>query len=130
MIGCQELFSNLDRSIHGSVRFGDIQGVSSILFMAKTGEHWVLHGIYYILVLHNSIISLDSWTRADRRWRSIGASFGFGTGKVVFSSRSATARTASMLFVLRCFSHSAPLCVEMMRHGAGISGSTISTLRH
>lgn len=39
MIGRQELFSNLDHSIRGSVRFHDIQGVSSILFMAKTSEH-------------------------------------------------------------------------------------------
>ena len=58
MIGCQELFSNLDRSIHGSVRFGDIQGVSSILFMAKTGEHWLLTFVFYIPELRKSIISL------------------------------------------------------------------------
>ena len=63
MTGRQELFSNLDRSVRGSVRFGDsssveICGVGSILFAAKTGEHRVLHGVYYIPALRNSIISL------------------------------------------------------------------------
>jgi hypothetical protein len=45
------------------VRFGDtskvdIQGVSSIMFQAKNSDHRVLHGIYFIPALHNSIMSL------------------------------------------------------------------------
>ena len=64
LTGCHELFSNLDTSVRGSVRFGDasrveIQGVGSIMFQAKTGEHRVLHGVYFIPALRNSIMSLD-----------------------------------------------------------------------
>jgi hypothetical protein len=46
------------------VRFDDeskveIHGVGSIIFEAKTGKHRVLHGVYYILALRNSIMSLS-----------------------------------------------------------------------
>ena len=63
MTGRRELFSDLDTSVRGSVRFGDasrveIQGVGSIVFQAKTGEHRVLHGVYFIPALCNSIMSL------------------------------------------------------------------------
>jgi hypothetical protein len=64
MMGCRELFTDLDTSTRGTVQFGDeskveIHGVGSIIFEAKMGKHWVLHGIYYILALHNSIMSLS-----------------------------------------------------------------------
>jgi hypothetical protein len=57
-------FADLDRSIQGSVKFDDesaveIYGVRSVVFMAKTGEHKLLHGVYYIPALRNSIISLS-----------------------------------------------------------------------
>ena len=53
MTGRRELFTDLDCNVHGSVKFGDasrveIQGVGSIVFQAKTGEHRVLHGFYFI----------------------------------------------------------------------------------
>jgi hypothetical protein len=43
--------------------FGDafgveIKGVSSVIFAAESGEHRLLTGVYYILVLRNYIISL------------------------------------------------------------------------
>ena len=37
----------------------EIHGISSIIFEAKTGEHRVLHDVYYIPALRNSIMSLD-----------------------------------------------------------------------
>ena len=62
MTGRHELFTNLDCRARGTVKFGDmskveIQGLGSI-FKGKTGKHRVLHGVYYILVLRNSIMSL------------------------------------------------------------------------
>jgi hypothetical protein len=36
----------------------EIKGMSSVLFTAKTGEHRLLTGIYYIPALRNSIINL------------------------------------------------------------------------
>jgi hypothetical protein len=36
----------------------EIHGVGSIIFEAKMGEHRVLHGVYYISALRNSIMSL------------------------------------------------------------------------
>ena len=63
MTGRRELFSDLDTSVRGSVRFGgasrvEIQGVGSIVFQAKNGEHRVLQGVYFIPALRNSIMSL------------------------------------------------------------------------
>ena len=63
MTGRRELFTDLDTSARGSVRFGDeskveIHGVGSIIFEAKNGEHRVLHGVYFIPALRNSIMSL------------------------------------------------------------------------
>jgi hypothetical protein len=48
MTGRRELFTNLDCRARGTVKFGDtskveIQGVGSIIFEGKTGEHRVLH---------------------------------------------------------------------------------------
>ena len=64
MIGRRELISYLDTSVRGSVQFGDasrveIQGVDSIVFQAKNDEHRVLQGVYFILALRNSIMSLS-----------------------------------------------------------------------
>lgn len=63
MTGCRELFSDLDCSVRGSVKFCDasrmeIQGIVSIVFEAKTNEHCVLHGVYYIPASCNLIMSL------------------------------------------------------------------------
>ena len=63
MTGCRELFTDLDGDMCSSVWFGDvskvaIQGVCSIVFEGKNGEQWVLDGIFYILVLQSSILSL------------------------------------------------------------------------
>jgi hypothetical protein len=53
----------LDSDVKGSVKFGDasaveIKGVGLIIFKAKMGEHCLLIGVYYILALRNSIISV------------------------------------------------------------------------
>jgi transposase InsO family protein len=63
MTGRQELFADLNTGVRGTIRFGDaskveIKGVGSIIFQAKTGEQRVLHGVYYIPALKNSILSL------------------------------------------------------------------------
>jgi len=63
MTGRRDLFSDLNTDVRGTVRFGDaskveIKGVGSIVFEAKTGEHRVLHGVYFIPALKNSIMSL------------------------------------------------------------------------
>jgi hypothetical protein len=63
MIRHCELFSDLDTTVRGLVRFGDaskveIQGIGSIVFQAKNGDHRVLHGVYFIPALRNSIMRL------------------------------------------------------------------------
>jgi hypothetical protein len=63
MTGRQEFFSELDSGVQGTIKFGDasaveIKGVGSVVFIAKTSEHRLLTGVYYIPVLRNSIISL------------------------------------------------------------------------
>jgi hypothetical protein len=63
MTGRREYFSDLDSIVRGSVKFGDasaveIEGARSVIFIAKTSEHWPLISVYYILAMQNSIISL------------------------------------------------------------------------
>jgi hypothetical protein len=63
MIGRREFFTELDFDVQGSVKFGDasgvdIKGIGSVIFTAESGEHRLLTGVYYILALRNSIISL------------------------------------------------------------------------
>jgi hypothetical protein len=63
MTGQREFFTELDSDVRGSVKFGDasaveIKGVNSVILTAKTKEHRLLTGVYYIPVLRNSIVSL------------------------------------------------------------------------
>ncbi|KAL6621206.1 hypothetical protein ACP70R_033638 [Stipagrostis hirtigluma subsp. patula] len=63
MTGREDLFSDLDRSIIGSVKFGDgsvvsIKGRGSIIFQGKDGAHKVLTNVFFIPRLCNSIVSL------------------------------------------------------------------------
>jgi hypothetical protein len=63
MIGRREFFTELDSSVRGSVKFGDasgveIKGIGSMIFTAKSGEHRLLTGVYYIPALRNSIINV------------------------------------------------------------------------
>jgi hypothetical protein len=63
MTGRQEFFTELDSSVRGSVKFRDasgveIKGAGSVVFIAVSGEHRLLTGVYYIPALRNSIISL------------------------------------------------------------------------
>jgi hypothetical protein len=63
MTGYVDVFSDLDRFMVGSVKFGDgsvvsIQGHGSAAFTGNHGAHKVLTGVYHILRLGNSIVSL------------------------------------------------------------------------
>jgi len=75
MTGRREFFSDLDSGVKGSVKFGDasaveIKGVGLVIFKAKTGEHSLLIGVYYILALKNSIISVG-WLDENCSWVEI-----------------------------------------------------------
>jgi hypothetical protein len=76
MTGRREFFTELDSTVRGSVKFGDTfgevkgadqvwehlrcrdQGCRPRHLHAAYGEHMLLTGVYYILALRNSIISL------------------------------------------------------------------------
>jgi transposase InsO family protein len=45
----------------------EIKGVGSVIFIAKSGEHRLLTGVYYIPVLRNSIISLGQLDESGSR---------------------------------------------------------------
>jgi hypothetical protein len=55
-------FSDLDHNVRGSIKFSDesavICGIGYVVFVGKTDKHKLLHGVYYIPALRNSIISL------------------------------------------------------------------------
>jgi hypothetical protein len=60
----REFFTDLDSDVRDSVKFGDASGVEikdvgSVIFIAESGEHRLLTGVYYIPALRNSIISLE-----------------------------------------------------------------------
>uniref|UniRef100_A0ACD5UHC9 Uncharacterized protein n=1 Tax=Avena sativa TaxID=4498 RepID=A0ACD5UHC9_AVESA len=72
MTGQREFFAELDSDVRGSVKFGDastveIQGIGSVIFAAKTGEHRMLTGVYYIPAPRNSIISLGQLDESGSR---------------------------------------------------------------
>jgi hypothetical protein len=65
MTDVREVFAELDTNIHGTVRFGDgsvveIEGIGTILFVCRNGEHRVLTVMYLIPKLTTNIVSLGS----------------------------------------------------------------------
>jgi hypothetical protein len=63
MTDVREVFAELDTNIHGTVRFGDgsvveIEGIGTILFVCRNGEHKVLVCVYLIPKLSTNIVSL------------------------------------------------------------------------
>jgi hypothetical protein len=63
MTGRGNVFSELDRAMQGTIKFGDgsvinICGKGTIIFFGRHGEHKVLTGVYWISRLKNSIISI------------------------------------------------------------------------
>jgi hypothetical protein len=63
MMGHDNVFSELDRAVQGTVKFRDgsvvnICGKGTIIFSGLHGEHKVLTGVYWIPRLKNSIISV------------------------------------------------------------------------
>jgi hypothetical protein len=63
MTASEEKFSELNRSVHGTVKFGDastveIKGRGSVIFDTSSGEHKVLTEVYFIPKLRSNIISL------------------------------------------------------------------------
>jgi hypothetical protein len=63
MSGSRAAFSELDRGVVGTVRFGDgsvvkIEGRGVVLFSCKNGEHRRLNAVYYIPCLDTNLISI------------------------------------------------------------------------
>jgi hypothetical protein len=63
MTGARSTFSELDKEIRGTVRFGDgsmvgIEGRGTVLFTYRSGEHQELREVYHIPKLKANIISL------------------------------------------------------------------------
>jgi hypothetical protein len=63
MTRSRPVFSELDHSIVGTVRFGDgsvvkIEDCGTVLFTCKTGEHKRLTGVYFIPRLDTNLISV------------------------------------------------------------------------
>ena len=63
MSGARAAFSRIDASVTGSVRFGDgsiarIEGIGTVIFSCKTGEHRAITNVYYLPNLTANIISV------------------------------------------------------------------------
>jgi hypothetical protein len=63
MTGVWEVFTELDTNVYNTVKFGvgsvvEIEGIGTIMFVCKTGEHKTLSSVYLIPKLTTNIISL------------------------------------------------------------------------
>lgn len=63
MTGCRNMFSELDESVKGTVKFGDgsivnICGRGTVLLECRNKEHKVLTDVYYIPNLCSNIVSI------------------------------------------------------------------------
>ena len=63
MSGARAAFSCIDAGVTGSVRFGDgsvarIEGIGTVIFSCKTGEHRAITNVYYLPNLTANIISV------------------------------------------------------------------------
>ena len=63
MSGARAAFSCIDAGVTGSVRFGDgsvarIEGIGTVIFSCKTGEHRAITNVYYLPNLTANIISI------------------------------------------------------------------------
>lgn len=77
MTGRKELFADLNRSVLGTVRFGDgskvqIEGKGTVLFEFKNGDQQVLQDVYFIPALHKNIISLGQMTEVGYKVEMLG----------------------------------------------------------
>jgi hypothetical protein len=133
MTGRRELFIDLDTLARGTVRFGDeskveIYGIGSIIFEAKTGEHRVLHGIYYIQTLRNSIMSLGQLDEGGSK-----VEIEDGMLRIWDQRKRLLVKVCHSTNRLYILPSTRPSCTaspraRMMRCGAGMSASAISTL--
>ncbi|KAJ0703081.1 putative RNA-directed DNA polymerase [Helianthus annuus] len=67
MTGKMEFFAELNRSVVGSVRFGDgskveIKGKGTLLFKCKNGDQLMIPDVYFIPALTSNILSLGQMT--------------------------------------------------------------------
>jgi hypothetical protein len=72
MTGHSEVFSELDRAVQDTVKFGDgsvinICGKGTVIFFGHRSEHKVLMGVYWIPRLRNSIISVRQMDEGGSR---------------------------------------------------------------
>jgi transposase InsO family protein len=72
MTGRGNVFSELDRAVQGTVKFGDgsvvnIYGKGTIIFSGRHDEHKILTSVYWIPRLKNSIISVGQMDEGGAR---------------------------------------------------------------
>jgi len=146
MTGRRELFTDLDGDVSGSVRFGDasrvdIQGVGTIAFEGKNGERWLLHGVFYIPALKNSIMSLgrldkdgsevriqDGVLRVwDQRGRLLIKVLRGPNFLYTHHFTTAKPRRPEQAEDQRQTRSSASPCARMIKRGCGMSATVIST---
>ena len=113
MTGTRSVLSQLDRSVRGTVRFGDgsrveIEGIGSVVVQGRHQEHKVLTDVYYIPKLRSNIVSLGQLEEKGFR----GA---LGSGKLCVYDQEGTLlisapRTANRLYTVK-FNLSTPICL-------------------
>lgn len=69
MTGGRRMFSALDETVRGTVRFGDgsvveIRGRGSVVFRCQTGGQRVLTGVFFIPSLRTNIVSVGQLDEA------------------------------------------------------------------
>jgi hypothetical protein len=69
IMGCRSVFSDLNHNIQGTDKFKDgsvvqIEGVGTIFFSCKNGEHRAFIGVYFVPKLNTNIISIGQLDEA------------------------------------------------------------------
>jgi hypothetical protein len=134
MTGRREFFTELDSSVRGSVKFGDasgveIKGVGSVIFTAKSGEHRLLTGVYYIPALRNSIISVGQLDENGSRVMVEHEVMRIWDRQRRLIAKVTRGQIGSTFSMCRWHNPSASLLAGTTRRGSGTSASGTSTLR-
>ncbi|KAM0826297.1 hypothetical protein ACQ4PT_068956 [Festuca glaucescens] len=111
--GQKFVFSSLDETVHGTVRFGDgsvvsICGKGSVVFRGQSGDQRVLADVYYIPSLRSNIISVG---QLDEGGYKIGITDGVMTiHDLVRKLLARVKRTGNRLYT-GVLTHDAPVCL-------------------
>jgi hypothetical protein len=132
MTGRDEVFSELDRAVQGTIKFGDgaiinIYSKGTVIFSGHRSEHKVLTGVYWILWLRNSIISIRQMDESGSRVPIEGGVLKIWDRQRHLLARVQRTKNQMTDWCCRWQGHSVSWYIRMMTLGGGTSDSATPT---